>query len=181
MEWLMGKMGVPILHCRSWPGPAFCYSAMATSKLWVAGARTPELVTRSCICGEGFWRGHGTLLHFVFLVGGPALYKCFHIGSARFADSIPMLESTGRHAHASLEFIRARARQHQQEEEEDEPYEETPSKRQCSAYLRSSDLPRDIFQHPPAFPVSPLQAAIPNWHFRWEARAITVQVIWAAF
>lgn len=71
------------------------------------------------------------------------------VGSTRFSAPASLLESRSTHAMA---FIRERALQ--EDPEEEAAYEETPSKRQCSAYLRAADLPREMFQHPPPLPVS---------------------------
>ncbi len=73
---------------------------------------------------------------------------CF-AGSTRFSVPGPLLENRSTHAMA---FIRERALQ--EDPEEEAAYEEAPTKRQCSAYLRAADLPREMFQHPPALPVS---------------------------
>lgn len=59
-------------------------------------------------------------------------------------------------AQIDLAYIRERAMQHSAEDEDDVSYDgETPCKRQCSSYLRSSDLPREYFQPSPQVPPSP--------------------------
>lgn len=73
-----------------------------------------------------------------------------------------------------MQFIRDRALQDDPEEEA--VYEETPSKRQCSAYLRAADLPREIFQHNHPLPVSYLlKYDVENGEVRASYSAVFLQ------
>ena len=83
-----------------------------------------------------------------------------HAGSTRFSAQGSIMTSGSRQAMA---FIRERALQADPEEE---AYEEAPAKRQCSAYVRAADLPREMFQRGHPLPVrlpSPQQLGCLTW------------------